>query len=242
MMFVALGMPSQFSVWGLEVLRRVVASAHAEIAERWIDRFDPIDVQDTALTLVKAYFPSRTLSEACLATDSRPVLFTTTPTQAAAYQMADHGSSFTEALRTVGCSLALLQRFAGRPNILTIDQENAPTARAVVEAIAAHLRIHVSDELVMDIEGTLGQPGALTIDSAAIPDFDANTATLVLGNAIGHLQDADVPLKTLWPHRVFFSGDKPNESAPSSPRRQAPRAFFTTGPIIIWPRAPGRRA
>ncbi len=214
MIFVSLGMPSLFSVWGFEVLRRIVASAHVEIESRWIDRFDIVDAKDATVALMKAYFPSRALSDVCLQPDSLAVIFTTPPTQAAAYQMADHGSSFTEALRTIGCSLALLQRFAGRSNTLLIDHDKALTARKVIEAIAAHLRIDVPAYVIEDIEGSLGQPGALTVDIAAIPDFDGNTATLVLGNAVGHLHDADVPLKTLWPHRVFFSGDKPNEAAP----------------------------
>ncbi len=213
-MFVALGMPSQFSVWGFEVLRRIVACAHGEIEGRWIDRFDPMDRGSAPVALVQSYFPSRALSDAFRAKDSLGVLFTTPPTEAAAYQMADHGSSFTEALRTVGCSLALLQRFARRDNIVIVDQEAALTARAVVEVIARHFRIDVPEDFVVGIEESLGQPGQFAIDKTTIAGFDGNTATLVLGNAVGHLHDPDIPLMTLWPHRVFLSGDKPNETAP----------------------------
>ncbi len=214
MMFVALGMPSQFCVWGFEVLRRVVAHGHGEVASRWIDRFDPVEPVDGRTAIVNSYFPSRSLSEACLSGESLGILFTTPPTEATAYQMADHGSTFTEALRTVGCSLALLQRFAGRKNILIIDQENGLAARSVVEAIAGHFKIELSPEVVTDIESSLVQPGPFAIDTASIPTFDGNTTALVLGNATGHLHDPDVPLMTLWPHRVFLSGDKPNEAAP----------------------------
>ncbi len=241
-MFVALGMPSQFSVWGFEVLRRVVASAHGEIAERWIDRFDHIDAQDAAVTLVKAYFPSRTLSEACRATDSRPVLFTTTSTQAAAYQMADHGSSFTEALRTVGCSLALLQRFGGQPNILTIDQENVPTARAVVEAIAAHLRIDVR----MSLSQISKAPSASRVRSPSIAlRSRTSMPTPRRWSSATRLAICRMPMypsKRCGRTAFSFQAISRTRRHPSSPRRQAPRAFFTTGPIIIWPRAPGRRA
>ena len=43
---------------------------------------------------------------------------------------------------------------------------------------------------------------------------DDGVITLVLENGIAHLRDASIPLKSIWPHRVFFAGDRPNEEAP----------------------------
>jgi hypothetical protein len=43
---------------------------------------------------------------------------------------------------------------------------------------------------------------------------DEGIVASVLGNSIAHLLDAMVPIKSIWPHYVFFSGDRPNEEAP----------------------------
>ncbi|KQU54813.1 hypothetical protein ASG72_04160 [Bosea sp. Leaf344] len=214
MIFLALGMPSQFSVWGFEALRRIVELEHGGIETIWFDRFDPVHRLDSQSAIANAYFPSRALSDKCLPEKSLGVFFTTSPVEATAYQMTKHGSTVAEALRTVGCSLALMQPLRGRRNILMIDQAPALNASTVIAAIARHFRISVPGEAAVEIERSIGPPNRFKIDGSQFSEADESIATLVLGNAIGHFHDPSVPLKSIWPHRVFYSGDKPNEEAP----------------------------
>lgn len=211
---IALGMPGAFAAWGFEALRLLVQAARPGQAPRWIDRFDAYEHEAGARGFVCSQFPSRALRDALLEHDMPVVLFTTSGADAASYQLEHHQSSILEAVRTISASVALISdcRRPGRTLVLDESDELGPEQLLLIMAL--HLGIELPSGAMGAVLSALGPRPPRQAGGRPLSESEEGIVTLVLENAIAHLRDANVPLKSVWPHRVFFSGDRPDEEAP----------------------------
>lgn len=214
MMIAALGMPSAFAAWGFELVRQLVRAAHPGMEPLWVDRMDPFDHYETSPFLVLSQFPSRPLRR-LLAQGRIPiVLFVTSGIDALKYQR-QHQPPLLEAVRTVGASIALIGDCDPSKHALILDAAELTSAEHVAKAVASHLRCDMDDDVIAGVLSLLGpMPVPEVATEPAFGSGDDGVVTLVLENGIAHLRDPAVPLKSIWPHRVFFAGDRPNEEAP----------------------------
>lgn len=214
MTIVALGMPGQFAVWAFEAVRLLLQSYDRDLQQRWIDRFDTYDHDPVAPTLVCSQFPSRALRDALAGHAPPVVVFTMSSTEAVRQQMQMHRSSLLEAVRTVSASVALLADGLSGRKALIIDASDRADPGTFLGNIAQHLGLALDGDRLETLIAVVGGPPAGSPDAPFLTESEEGIVTLVLENAVAHLHNRDVPLKSIWPHRVFFSGDKPNEEAP----------------------------
>lgn len=209
---VALGMPGQFAAWAFEAIRLLRAGDPAA-ETRWIDRFDSYEHDAVASALIASQFPSRSLRDALLRERMPIVLFVTPAVEAVCHQMQYHRVSLLEAVRTVSASVALLSDCVSRSPALVLDSSARQESARLLRAAALHLGIPLPDGL---LDGVLAAmpPLPLAQETTGMSESEEAIVTLVLENAVAHLRDPRVPQKCIWPHRVFFFGDKPNEQAP----------------------------
>ena len=211
MLITALGMPSAFAVWGFEVVRHLARATRPGLQQLWIDQNDAFEHDAAGDILVCAHCPSRPLREAVLTRQGRTIVFTT-PALAAVSHQRQYCSALREAVASVGASIVLIGDCHPQKHSLFLDASNMLSAEGVIHSIAAHLGCDLSSDL---IDAVLAAVGPMPIFS--LPTFteaEEGIVTLALENCLAHLRDAGVPLKSIWPHRVFLAGDRPNEEAP----------------------------
>lgn len=213
-MIAVLGMPSAFAAWGFEVVRRLVQVSNLGLEPIWVDRMEAFDHDEASPFLVCSQFPPRPLRR-MLSTRRIPlIVFVTDGMDALRYQRQLQ-PVLLEAVRTVGASVALIADCAPQEHALFLDATDRPGADSVVRAIASHLGQNLSDDVVAAVLASAGPiPTSQLASAPVLTAADEGIVTLVLGNGIAHLRDAAVALKSVWPHRVFFAGDRPNEEAP----------------------------
>ena len=214
MTIVALGMPGAFSAWGFEALRLLLQAASPEHVQHWIDRFDGYEFEPGAKAFVCSQFPSRQLRSAVLERALPVILFTTSAAEAVSYQLAHHQGSILEAVRTIGASTTLISDCRGRGRTLILDESDALGAEELVLMLALHLEISLSASVLAAVLSLLGPPPPLQTDTRALTEREDGIVTPVLESAVAHLREPKAPLSSVWPHRVFFSGDRPDEEAP----------------------------
>lgn len=211
-MIIVLGIPSAFSAWGFEVVRRLVKAARPAKRLRLIDRYDQFDEDPDSDVVACSQFPSRSLSEAARDPRTRLLVFAADSLEALAFQRQRQPQRL-DAMRTITASAALIGECRPQDRALFLDAATFASAdmavRAIAERIGCSIPAGFADALV-----DLGPiPSGSDLASSLTPS-EEEVATLVLENAIAHLRDAQAPLKSVWPHRVFLSGDRPDEEAP----------------------------
>ena len=211
MLIVALGIPSAFAAWGFEVVRHLAQSAYPDLQMRWIDRADSLDPDTAVQTLICSQFPSRSLRQALSTHQAPMIVFTTTGIDAVNHQR-QFQPGLLEAVRTVGASVALIGACQPQKRALLLDATNAPSAEITIQAIAHHIGCSIPTDSVDAVLASVGPMPQQT--ASTFTEAEEGIVTLVLENGIAHLRDAGIPLRSIWPHRVFFSGDRPNEEAP----------------------------
>lgn len=211
MLIVALGIPSAFAAWGVEVVRYLAQSAHPDLQMRWIDRADSFDPDNATPLLICSQFPSRSLRQAISTQQAPMIVFTTTGIDAVAHQR-QFQPGLLEAVRTIGASVALIGDCRPQKRALLLDATTAPSEGIMIQAIAHHIGCGIAADAVDAVLASVGPMPQQT--ASTFTEAEEGIVTLVLENGIAHLRDAGVPLRSIWPHRVFFSGDRPNEEAP----------------------------
>lgn len=209
---IVLGIPSAFSAWGFEVVRRLVKASRPATELRLVDRYDQFDEDPDADVIVCSQFPSRSLREAAQKPRTRLVVFAADSLAAVSFQRRRQ-PKLVEALRTVGASAALISDCRPQKRALFLDAAGLTSAELATQLIADHIDCPIP----ADFAETLASLGPIPTEDAtgsSLTEADKGIVALVLDNATAHLRDAGVPLKSIWPHRVFFSGDRPNEEAP----------------------------
>lgn len=214
MMIAALGIPSAFAAWGFEAARQLAQAAAPKLPNLWVDRLDSVDQDEHSPVLICSQFPSRPLRDLLSAHPIPLLVFISNGADALAYQRR-HQPILQEAIRTVGASIALIGDCAPQKRALFLDAADRVPADRLLWAMAAHFGLDVSDGAIARLLGVLGPLPVVEDASGPLIDAaDQGVASLVLENGIANLRDADVVLKSIWPHRVFYSGDSPNEEAP----------------------------
>ncbi|POR53310.1 hypothetical protein [Bosea psychrotolerans] len=214
MAIVALGMPGQFTAWGFEALGLLLQTVNPGFEHRWIDRFDSCEQGLSATALVCSQFPSRSLRDAVLAQQMPIVAFTTSGAAAVCHQLEHHQGSVLEAVRTVGASVALLTDCLQRRRALILDTSDRLEPRQLLGAMARHLGVVLPGDVLEPLLASIGPLPPHSSGARPLSESEEAIVTLVLENAVAHLHDPGVPLKSIWPHRVFFAGDRPDEEAP----------------------------
>lgn len=189
-------------------------SVYPPLQPLWIDRMDASAFDDGVRRLIRSQFPSRPLREALKRGDIPFVTFITSGIDGLKYQR-QHQPTLLDAVRTVGASIALIGDCEPSKHALVLDATELREPRAVLQSIVDHVQWDVPHDAFDQVLGSLGPMPIPEV--AAEPAFgsgDDGVITLVLENGIAHLRDASIPLKSIWPHRVFFAGDRPNEEAP----------------------------
>lgn len=211
MTVVVLGIPSRFAAWGFEAVRRIAQVSDPSLQPLWVDRYDTVELDALGQTLICANFPSRSLRNALYAQPVPVILFTTSGLDAVSFQRQGQ-PALIEAVRTVGCSIALVGDCRPCGPVLHLDAASLLSAAAIVTVLARHMGQDLpSAEATAMIEALGPVP---TGQADGLAEADLGIITLVLENSAAHLRDAAVPIKSIWPHRVFFSGDRPDEEAP----------------------------
>lgn len=214
MTIVALGMPGGFSAWGFEALRLLLQVTRPEHVQHWIDRFDGYELDPDARAFVCSQFPSRGLRTAMLEHALPAILFTTSAAEAVSHQLAHHQGSLLEAVRTVGASVALIGDCRGQGRTLVLDEFDALGAEQLVLVLALHLEISLPGSALAAVFAALGPPPTRQTAARPLTEREEATVTPVLDSAVAHLRDPTAPLGSVWPHRIFLSGDKPDQEAP----------------------------
>lgn len=212
MLITALGIPSAFAAWGFELVRQLTRATHPGLQQRWIDQHDAFEHYDAANDLlVCAHCPSRPLRESVLTRQGPTIVFTTSALAAVSHQR-QYVAVLREAVGSVGASIVLIGDCQPQKHALFLDASDMLSAEDVIHAVAAHLGCDLSPDLAGAV---LAAAGPMPVFSP--PNFteaEEGIVTLVLESSLAHLRDAKVPLKSIWPHRVFLAGDRPNEEAP----------------------------
>lgn len=211
MLIAALGIPSAFAAWGFELVRHLTQAIHPGMQQLWLDKADPFEHDAAADFLICSSFPSRALREVLLTQQIPTIVFTTSALDAVNHQRPHH-AVLREAVGVIGASIVLIGDCHPQKRALLLDASDIISAEAVIHAVAAHLGCDLSPDLVDALLAAAGP-----IPAFAPPSFteaEEGIVTLVLENSLAHLRDARVPLKSIWPHRVFLAGDRPNEEAP----------------------------
>jgi hypothetical protein len=210
MIFLALGAPSQFSAWGFEAFKRLVAAAEPSLPIRYVDRFDEV-ADDGGHGAMFGQFPSRSLSALLRTAPARMVLFHASPAICVRYLMEAHACGFIDALRSNSASAALIADAleAGQP--LVVVQAPGAKAVALLDRIARHFGLTIERGKLEAIIADLGPPPSAA--AAGLSEEEMAITEQVLGSAFAQLVDPDAELKVTWPYRVFLSGDRPNEAA-----------------------------
>ncbi|RYE29718.1 MAG: hypothetical protein EOP23_20815 [Hyphomicrobiales bacterium] len=211
MLITALGIPSAFAAWGFEAVRCLAQVTHPDIQHQWVDRADPFEHGATGDRLVCSNFPSRALREA-LSVHQMPTIVFTTSALDAVNQQRLHHAVLREAVGAIGASITLIGDCHPQKHALFLDAPDMLSAEAVICAIATYLGQDLSTDLTEAVLATAGPMPAFSPPD--FPEAEEGIVTLVLENSLAHLRDACVPLKSIWPHRVFLAGDRPNEEAP----------------------------
>lgn len=211
MTVVILGIPSAFAAWGFAAALRIAQTRDPGVQPLWVDRHDVFELDGPDQALVCAQFPSRSLRDALSAQPIPVILITTSATDAVCYQRQAQ-PNLLEAVRTIGASLALIGDCRPNGPVLRLDGSSSLSAAAVLSALAGHMGIELSGEAASALLEALGPFPSVPMGGLA--EADEGIVTLVLEKSVAHLRDATVPTKSIWPHRVFFSGDRPNEEAP----------------------------
>lgn len=211
MTVVALGIPSAFATWGFEAIRHLAALKSPAVTPRWVDRLDSFVWDPLQEGLILAQFPSRSLRSFLSAHPIPVVLFTTSATEAVRFQR-QHQPALIEAVRTIGASIALVGDSRPAGPLLRLDELNKAPAASIIVALADHMGLQLSDTEATRLLQALGP--IPDMPSTGLSEAEEGIVTLVLENSVAHLRDVTVPIKSIWPHRVFFSGDRPNEEAP----------------------------
>lgn len=193
-------------------MRHLAQAAYPDLQQRWIDRSDHFEPDATARLLVCSQFPSRSLREAVLTHEVPHVVFTTSGIDAVGYQRQSQ-PALIEAVRTIGASVAMLGDCQPQKRALFLDASTLPSAEFAIRIIADHIGCGIPADLTEALLASIG-PMPAPQATSTFTEAEEGIVTLVLENGIAHLRDASVPLKSIWPHRVFFSGDRPNEEAP----------------------------
>lgn len=211
MLIAALGIPSAFAAWGFEVVRHLTQVTHPGMPRHWIDKSDPFEHDPAADLLVCSSFPSRALREV-LSTRQIPTVVFATSALDAVNQRRPHHAVLREAVGAIGASIGLIGDCHPQKRALFLDASDARSADSVIHAVAAHLGCELSSDLAAAV---LAAAGPMPVYSPpTFTEAEEGIVTLVLENSFAHLRDARVPLKSIWPHRVFLAGDRPNEEAP----------------------------
>ena len=210
-MMVVLGIPSAFASWGFAAALRLAQTRDPAAQPLWVDRHDGFAPDGPDQALVYAQFPSRSLRDALSAQAIPVILFTTSGTDAVCFQRQAQ-PTLIEAVRTVGASISLIGDCRPSGPVLRLDGSSPPPAAVILAAVADHMGFELSGEAATALLEALGPVPAAQLGGLA--EVDEGIVTLVLENSVAHLRDATVPIKAVWPHRVFFSGDRPNEEAP----------------------------
>lgn len=211
MLIAALGIPSAFATWGFAVVRLLAHAIHPDMQQHWIDKTDPFEHDATANLLACSSFPSRALREVLSTGQVRTIVFTTSALDAVNHQRPHH-TVLREAVGAIGASIVLIGGCHPQKHALFLDASDVTSADTVIRAVAAHLGCKWSSDLA---DAVLAAIGPMPVFSPpAFPEAEEGIVTLVLENSLAHLRDARVPLKSIWPHRVFLAGDRPNEEAP----------------------------
>lgn len=214
MTIAVLGMPGTFTAWGFELVRRLAQVARPAMEPLWVDRLDPFTHDEAVPRLVLSQFPSRPLRQLLSKGEIPMVLFMTNGIDALKYQR-QHQPPLLEAVRTVGASVALIGDCDPQKCALILDASELVSAEDAIRAIIGHLQWDVGDGVIAELLAMIGpMPIPEVATEPAFGSSDDCIVTLVLENAIAHLRDPAVALKSIWPHRVFFAGDWPNEEAP----------------------------
>jgi len=222
MIFFSLGLPGTLSDWCDAVAHRLASEAHAGVTPASIDGLAELGL--TAIRTGSPHFigisrlPAHDLRQAQIAHRCPIVLALDDPRHALADLVLKHGLDLVSAIRTIANSCASLVRYLDYPNLLLLRPENlANDPQGVVEAICRHYGL------------TIPQPGfaePAPIDFARrTRDFeswwggiDAADRALAEG-ALGTYSEcfsAGSLGQIAWHRRLFFSGDAPGESPPSS--------------------------
>lgn len=212
MTVIVLGVPSAFSAWGFDVMRRLAKTARPAAELRWIDRGDVFEDDPDANEIICSQFPSRSLREAARRPQTRLIVFTADSLEAVSFQR-QRQPKLLDAVRTVGASVAMIGDCQPQKRALFLNAAALPSAELATQLIASH----IDWPLPANFAGVLASAGPIPTSSApasSLTEAEEGIVTLVLENGIAHLRDASVPLKSIWPHRVFFAGDRPNEEAP----------------------------
>lgn len=211
MTVVVLGIPSAFAAWGFEAVRHLAAVQNPALSPRWIDRLDPFAWDPLQDGPVMAQFPSRSLRAHLSAHPVPVILFLTSAAEAVRFQR-QHQPTLLEAVRTIGASIALISDCRPAGSLVRLDESNRASPASIVSVLAEHMGLMLSDPQATTLLQTLGPIPEMP--PSGLSESDEGIVTLVLENSVAHLRDATVPIKSIWPHRVFFSGDRPNEEAP----------------------------
>ncbi len=213
MIRLALGIPGPLTAWGFEAFKRLILFSGTQALH--VDRMDTVTA---AMGLGAAYFsqyPSATLMALAREQPCRAIIFTTTPATAVAYQMQAHGSTLLEAIRSVGASTALIDLdpdaivLAIHADAMATHEGDGP---ALLSLLADHLMLPLGEPAAAGILAEIGPPP--THRHPGLSAADEDMINFILETPVANLRDRAVPLKAIWPYRVFFSGDRPNEEAP----------------------------
>ncbi|WP_439493721.1 hypothetical protein [Bosea sp. (in: a-proteobacteria)] len=211
MTVVILGIPSAFTAWTFAAALRIAQTRDPAVQPLWVDRHDGFELDGPNQALVCAQYPSRPLRDALSMRPIPVVLITTSATDAVSFQRQAQ-PALLEAVRTIGASLALIGDCRPSGPVLRLEGSSSPPASAILSALADHMGIELYGEAASALLEALGPVPAVPMGT--LVEADEAIITLVLENSVAHLRDAAVPIKAIWPHRVFFSGDRPNEEAP----------------------------
>ncbi len=211
MLIAALGIPCAFTTWGFELVRHLTQAIHSGMQQHWIDKADPFEHDAAADRLICSSFPPRALREVLSTQQIPTIVFTTSALDTVNYQRPHH-AVLREVVGAVGASIVLIGDCHPQKHALFLDASDVTSADTVIHAVAAHLDYNLSSDLADAVQAAAGPMPAFSLPS--FTEAEEGIVTLVLENSLAHLRNAGVPLKSIWPHRVFLAGDRPNEEAP----------------------------
>lgn len=242
---IAVGYPSPLTAWAFPFLEKALRRINSGLSVVRLDRFDTIPDLGVRREgrLILSMFPNPAFAEACLASQTRSLVFADDLFESVRHSRATHSIPIHEALRPVSAGLVLAGSFARSPLGLVISRGIRGTAADILKVFLGHYELNVSDTEIERICREIGFEDVnlsanLRRQSRQLPEISDESRHIISETLAGlreHLHHP-APGDVTWPRQCFLLGDQPNVVAPVAADVTGRARIIFYGPYLHLPR------
>lgn len=224
---VVLGAPGILMSWAPGAVERMARETGAAVSVAHFDRLDDLGELSAAdpnhIRILSSQYPSVAVSKAAIRANVPIVIFADEPADAAQYLDGGFKCGVTQALRQISASYSLISVAAPARRRLIIQRRSGLKTATVMREIANFLQLQLTPEALLRAAHEDEQPDVTfesTLERAVAGYASAPLASeslIEVAKVVGEIFDYTLnggDCAVVWSRESFFSGDKPNETAP----------------------------